>query len=449
MIESPESSSPIVTRSVAAGLRNEFCNIYRLPGWQRVILELLGRLPQGAGRFIISRFQALSGLDPAVVASLTVEDLVQERLRDYAGLEGPFPVVVVGAALGGASAHLALTLGGPFLPQAFVVTLRRGSPDGDVREYFALSAQLALDVSRRNPSLVTIQHYDPVHDGWLTRYVNHLRFKLIDLPGAYEAYINRVLIKGGAIVYLDCGAQWLRYRLGERSYFQVGGWGAIPAREFLEGSARLSQYARSAGLKANKWALPGYPLECGPESEWGCEAGLGQALQVFCQRNGYQFVPISLPEPHDYSRLAYRAAAQGLTQAGLDPEGVVIEMFSQFDATAIQRSRLLPLWLVFNTLDSLQFMKEMRDSFPEEKVVFFSPLATFSLTPDMAPWTDWIHALDGLDWRNIGTRPGYYPADALALLHWGEPLREWVAKNPRSEGYTINVEQLQSLAVKL
>jgi hypothetical protein len=430
-------------------LRNEYCDIYQLPGWQRTILELLGRLPQSVARFVISRFQALGGHDPDEVAALTVEDLVEERLNDYRDLKGQFPVIIAGAALGGASAHLALTLGGPFLPQAFVVTLRQGSPDGDVHQYFERSAQLALDIARRNESLVTIQHFDPVHDGWLTRYVNHLRFKLIDLPAAYETYIQRVLVKGGAVVYMDCGAQWLRYRLGERSYFQVGGWGAIPPQEFLEGSDRLSEYARSAGLKANHWALTGFPLESGPESEWGCEAGLGKALQVFCQKYGYRFVPITLPEPHDYSRLAFCAAAQALAQAGLDPEGVVIEMFSQFDATAVQRSRLLPLWLVFNTKDSLQFMQDMRDSFPNGKRVFFSPLATFSLTPDMAPWNEWIQALDGLDWRNIGTRAGHYPADALALLHWAEPLREWVANNPKSEGFNINVEQLQRLAVKI
>jgi hypothetical protein len=447
VIESPESSSPIVTRSVAAGLHNEYCNIYPLPGWQRIILEILGRLPQEATRIAIHRFEALAGIDPTSVASITVEDLAMERLNDYMGMEGPFPVVVAGSALGGASAHLALMLGGPFLPQAFVVTLRGGAPRGDVKQYLKLSADLALNIARRNPSLVTIQHFDPVHDGWLTRSVNHLRFKLIDLPNSYRTFLKRALAKDGAIVYLDCRAQWLRYRLDERSFFQVGGWGAISAQEYLTGSDRLDLFARSAGLQSHAWALADYPLDRGPESEWGNEAGLGEALQIFCQENGYRFIPISLLEPHDFSRLAFRAAAQTLAQAGLEPEGVVIEMFTQFDATAVQRSNLLPIWLVFNTRDSLLFLEDMRDNFPPGKPVFFSPLATFSLTPDMAPWRDWELALAGLDWRNIGTRPDHYPADALTLIHWADPLREWVAGHPASGRSSLSAEQLQRLAV--
>jgi hypothetical protein len=52
-IESNESSSPIVTRAVAAGLRGDFCDNYEFPG--------LGALPQGVARFAFSRFQCISG----------------------------------------------------------------------------------------------------------------------------------------------------------------------------------------------------------------------------------------------------------------------------------------------------------------------------------------------------------------------------------------------------
>lgn len=48
-IESQESSSPIVTRAVAAGLRGEYTENYQLPGWQKTLLTGVGALPQGAG----------------------------------------------------------------------------------------------------------------------------------------------------------------------------------------------------------------------------------------------------------------------------------------------------------------------------------------------------------------------------------------------------------------
>jgi hypothetical protein len=448
-LESPESSSPIITRAVAAGLVGEYCQNYQFPAWQKLLLNLLGRFPQSLARALIARFQSISGMDPARLDGLTVETLAHERLQDYAGLTGTFPTVTLGAALGGASAHLALALGGPFLPQAFVTTLRGGAPDGDPHTYLNRSLELALKLARTNPGLFTIQHYDPVHDGWLTRHVNHLRFKLLDLPQAYRDFLHRHLEPGGAIVFLNCGARWLRYRLGERSIFQLGGWGDISAQEFISGSPRLQNYALSAGLSQSSWGLTGYSLEEGPESEWGCEPGFGVALQAFCKQNGFRFVEIALPHPHDYSRLAFSVQRALLEEAGLQPQGVLIETFGQFDATTVHKAGLLPLWLVFNTRDSLVFLESMRPQFENYSPVFYSPLITFSLTPDMVPWEGWDQALAGLDWRNIGARPSHYPADALALTNWTEKLRGWAAHHPRPINTYLSPEKLQAIAASL
>jgi hypothetical protein len=60
--ESPESSSPIVTRAVAVGLQNRFTDNYNIPSWQKLVLIAIGNLPPGAARYIISRFQSYSGL---------------------------------------------------------------------------------------------------------------------------------------------------------------------------------------------------------------------------------------------------------------------------------------------------------------------------------------------------------------------------------------------------
>ncbi len=444
-LESAESSSPIVTRAVAAGLRGEYAENYPLPAWQRAALLVLGALPQAAARFALSRFQTLSGLPPERLDGFRIETLIGERLADYDGLPGPFPAVTVGAALGGATAYLSLAAGGPFLPQAFVVSLKGGAPDGDVRRYLRRSLDLARRLAAADPRLFTIQHYDPIHDGWLTRYVNHLRFKLLDLPPAYAAFLRERLEPGGAVIFLEGGAQWLRYRVGERSVFQVGGWGGIPPEEFLEGSERIRAYARRAGLKSSDWKLDEFPLERGPESEWGSEPGLGEALEAFCRAEGFRFVRISLPHPNDFSRLAFAAALRLLEKEGRQPAGTLIEMFSQFDAAAALQTGLLPLWLVFNTQDSLAFLQEMRPRFPDGKPVFFSPLATFSLTPDLVAWEDWQAALDGLAWVNIGARRSHYPADARAIVRWAAPLRDWAARNRRPIRSRLTAEELREL----
>ena len=445
-IEAPESSSPIVTRAVAAGLRSEFCDPYPFPVWQKALLLVLGALPQGVARFVISRFESVTGLFPDVLDSFSMDELVRARLGDYAQLKGHFPVITAGAALSGATTYLSLALGGPFLPQAFVLTFKGGSYDGNVDTYLQRSLESALRIASENPGLITTQHYDPVHDGWMTRFVNHLRFKLLDLPPAYAEFIKSRLEPAGTVVFLEGGASWLRYCLGPRSFFQVGGWGGISAEEFLEGSDRLRVYARHAGLKFTDWRLKDYPLEEGPESEWGSEPGLAEALEAFCRSEGFRFVRVSLPKPNDFSRLAFAAALKLLEKDGRGPAGTLVEMFSQFDATASMQSGLLPLWLIYNTDDSLAYLKEMTVRFPVGKPVFFSPLATFSLPPDRTPFDKWAEALADFDWVNIGARRSHYPADARALVKWAEPLRQWVQENRRPIHTLLSAEELDSLA---
>jgi hypothetical protein len=448
-IESTESSSPIVTRAVAAGLQGKFCDNYEFPGWQKNLLTGLGSLPQGVGRFAISRFQSISGLPPKVLDDFSLDDLIQARLRDYGQLEGKFPALVFGAALGGATTYLSLALGGPFLPQAFVVTLRHGSKTGDVNEYLHRSMDAALRIADENPGLMTIQHYDPVHDGWLTRFVNHLRFKLLELPAAYAEFIKSRLEPGGTVVFLEGGASWLRYRLGPRSVFQVGGWGGISAEEFLADSPALQTYARRAGLKFTDWRLPDYPLERGPESEWGTEVGLADSLEAFCKSEGIRFARIPLAHPNEFSHLALLAAQKLLVKEDRTPEGVSIEMFSQFDASSVYQGGLLPLWLIFNTRDSLEYLKSMRPYFPPGKPVFFSPLSTFSVTPDLVSFRDWESALAEFDWINIGTRKSHYPSDARALVKWVQPLRNWVNEHRQPIRSRLSAEELVILASKM
>jgi hypothetical protein len=427
--ESPESSSPLVSRAVAAGLSRSRFDTYTFASWQRLALRMIAVFPQAFARFAISRFESLNGLDPGRLENLSINTLIESRLQDYNNLSGKYPAVTIGSALGGASAFLSLVVDGPFLPQAFVTTLKGGALDGDVSTYFKRSSALALEIAQKNPQVLTIQHYDPIHDEWMTRRVNHLRIKLLDLPELYADFIRRTVQPGGSVCYLDCQAQWLRFRVGERSVFQVGGWGDISPEEFLDGSPRVEQYARRVGLTKTGWRLPGFPLEKGSESEWGSEPGMAEALEAFCDREGFRFVMISLPAPHSFSMLALQAMLQMLAKDGRQPAGGIIEMFSQFDPSLALQSGLLPLWLVFNTWDSLNFLRDKLPSFPEKKPIFFSPLATFTLTPDIVPWPEWEKCLQGKNWTNIGARHSHYPADTLALLNWSNRLRAWVSQN--------------------
>lgn len=446
LLESQESSSPLITRAVASELQGLAVEPYHFSNIEKIALRIVGKLPQSVAAYLIPRVNPAKALKAEQVKNLKTSDLVDGRLKDYAKLEGRFPTVIVGVGMGGTTAHLSTMLRGPFLPQAFVLTLENGTMLGDVREYFKLSDDLAKTITTHNPELMSIQHYDPVHDGWLVKRVNHLRLKLIDLPHEYKKFIKEKIVSGGDVVFLDGQAKWKRFRTGSKNVFQVGGWGDICAEEFLNGSPRLEKFSKDERLGWSRWFLDSYPVEEGPESEWGCEPGLAEALEAFCKKEGFNFVKISYEDPNDFSRLAFRAKKNLLAQKDISPAGVVVETFSQYDTTLVDRSALLPLWLIFNTFDSLRFLQGMVNEFPKNKPVFFSGLATFSYTPDLVPWNAWEETLGNFQVINIGARKSHYPADAQALLDWKKPLEKWVHQNPLAFDSAMSTEQLRKLS---
>jgi hypothetical protein len=423
--ESAESASPVITRVVAGVLGGRHETVFQFAAWERLGMCLLNLFPPGVAQSVVRWQFNQSALSPERARQLDVNDLVRQRLQDYRELEGRFPVVIVGSALAGAAAHIAAILGGPFLPQPFILGLRGGSPDESVAPHLAQTSSIAEAILERNPSLKAIAHFDPVHDGWLTRTVSHLRLKLIDLPKAYRSFLCRHLTPGGTILYLDCRAEWLQFPLMERFSYQIGGWGGIPAEEYLHGSDRIDQFLKTSGSPhRGGWHVPGIEPVWGSESEWGSEPGLDQALQAFAKEFDYHFQRIQFVHPHEFSRLAFEAHKTLFDQNQRAISGVLIETFTQFDPFIVLQGGLLPLWLVFNTSDCLEFLKNTLKRVPTDVLAYFSGLATLSRTPDMIPWGEWATTLEGRPWVSVGAGPRRYPEDMVALFRWVERIKK-------------------------
>jgi hypothetical protein len=449
ILESAESASPLITRHVAGSLKRQEIDGLSLSQLERFGLRLLQPLPASFARELAAWRVARGAIPPRRLIQIRTEELVSARLDDYAGLAGKYDLIFFGSALGGAAAHLAAVAGGPFLPQPFILGVQGGTKDDRLETYLEHVTPIAETILSENPDLAAIAHFDPVHDGWLTRRLAHLRLKLIDLPSSYKDFILAKLKPGGAIVYLDCSARWLQYRLNDRVSLQVGGWGDIPAQEFLVGSERINSFlSRQGSQHTGGWELRGQSPDWCSESEWGSQPGLDLALESFAGREGFRFERIRFGHPHDFSRLAFLAHRELFLEQGIEARGVLIEMFTQYAPwLAIERG-LLPLWLIFNTHDSLLFLQRERSSFPEDIPVYLSALVTLSRTPDMVEWDEWAVALAGRDWHSVGARREKYPEDLLTLGTWTDRLRNLTSPLDRLPGY-LSLERLLGLTAKL
>ncbi|MGB2894980.1 MAG: hypothetical protein WBB65_02300 [Anaerolineales bacterium] len=448
--ESAESASPVLTRLIAGVLSGQPETVFNFNAFEKIGLALLNRLPVSVARAVVRQQFRWTALPPHKAEKLQVEQLIAARLADYDGVDGQFDAILVGSAMGGATAHLAAVLGAPFLPQPFILGLRGGSPEDEVPPHFALTSRVAERILEMNPEVSAIGHFDPIHDGWLTRVVSHLRLKLIDLPRGYREFLRNKLKPGGTIVYLHCDARWLQYRLGSRQVYQIGGWGGISPQEFIEGSERIDRALAESGSKhRGGWGLPGQEPAEEPESEWGSEPGLDRALEAFALEQGYNFERITFDNPQGFSRLAFLAHEELYRRQGREAGGVVVETFTQYDPQLVLSAGLLPLWLIFNTTDSREFLETQSQFFPRGKPVYFSGLVTLSHTPDMVPWAGWAEVLEGFSWTSIGARPSRYPEDLISLWRWSERLRDLAPPSAGAKSSTLPLSALLDLIPKV
>jgi hypothetical protein len=438
--ESSDSAAPALTRAVAASLTGRAFDPVQTTLWQRGLAAFLERVwPASLPRIV--RWQSRrSALPLSAAARVDLEAMASARIQRYRAAKGPFGCVFVGSALGSA-AYLAAACEAPFLPEPFILGFRGGSPSDDLPAHLARAKEIAGPILASNPDAMLISHFDPVHDGWLTRHLNHLRLKPLRLPGAYRRFLLDRLEPGGTIVHLACEAEWLRYRLGPRHVYQVGGWGDIGPREFLQGSARIDSFLQASGSPhRGGWQVAGVEPSFGPESEWGSEPGFGNALSVFARQHGFTYWPVRWALPHAYSLWALIAFRRWYQRHGEEPMGTFVGAFNQYAPGRVIARRLLPVWLVFNTTDSADFLRHIKSRLKAAPVAF-AALITFSRTPDQVTWEGWRAALSGLHWTSIGARKRWYPEDVTSLWRWPSRLEACfpVCDRPTLPKMTIDI----------
>lgn len=434
-------------RSVAAALRGEFFQPLDMPACVGRLATLLSTLGSRFNTWVVDRSQSMAGIASAVADHITTADLAVHALSYYWGVEGPFDAVLVGAPNGGV-AHLATALHAPFLSQHFLTSFSDHKHADDIQTYAAHGTDLARRILARNPDVAIVNHYDPLHDRFLVRWVNHIRYKLLNLPPAYRAAIHRWLKPGGTIVFIDCRYPWQQYRIGERHTFQVGGLGGVSDEEFMRGRPEIEAMQRQERSPfVGGWRLD-LPLEVQPESEWGTLPELRQACESFARENGYQFLPLVAAHPDEYSVLAYRVHRAALQKEGCQPQAVFVDCFTLVNPVATRLSSLLPLWLPFNCTDSLAFLKRTLSAFPAGRPVLFAPLPNFAPAFDTVSMAAWLEALSGFDVHLLGINPRHYPQDLAGLFRFTPALKNWCERHPAPVQARLTPRELQELAAR-
>ena len=444
LLETTDSSA-VCMRSVAGALRGEFVQPQDMPGWVAALAAVLGPLGRRFNMWVVNRSQSIAGVAPELADRITSSRLAEHALGFYRGVQGQFDAVIVGAPNGGV-AHLANALGAPFLSQHLLTAFRDHKHADDICTYAEHGTTLARRVLSRNPDLAVVNHYDPLHDRFLVRWVNHIRYKLLDLPQAYREAIRTWLKPGGTIVFADCRFPWRQYRVGERHTLQVGGLGGVTDEEFLSGRPEIEAMQRAERSPwTGGWKLD-LPLEVQPESEWGTLPELREACAGFAHQGGYSFVPLTAGHPEEFSLLALHAHQALLRKAGLQAQGILVDCFTHLNPVATRLSSLLPLWLPFNCADSLGFLRRCVEELPQGVPLLFAPVPNFAPAFDTVRLNAWLQVLDGWDVHLMGIDSRLYPEDLGGVFRFAPALKRWCEDHPAPVQARLSPDELRAVA---
>lgn len=301
---------------------------------------------------------AEEGIPPERLGDVRVEELS----RWVAGLypEREYPAAFVGAG-SGAILHLAAALGAPFLPQTFLIPIRRVGPDPDEpRDDLAWGRDHAGPLLLANPDVQLHHVHDPCQDRLEIRRMAHFRVKRLRLGPAYERFLLGSLQPGAAIHIADCRRTWPATRVSERHLFQFGAPGGATASEYFHGSERVAEYLARHESHRKAWDPPPPDGEA-PEAEWGLEPAFGEDVDRFAAAHGFRVRRLVFQEPDDPSPLVADLHRWWYRQRRLRAGRLLVESSLLVDPWWTLRTGSVPFWMLSSVERSAERLERYLD----------------------------------------------------------------------------------------
>ncbi len=365
-------STTVCLRATARYLRGEeFPALGMIPPKLVPIAAQLNRLPKRVRTGIYTQGGANEGISPDSLGDVDVE-----RFRRWVVEQYPtrgYPAVIVGSS-NGAAVHLAALLGIPWLPQTFLVPIRRSMGADEIREDIEWGLEHAPPFLEANPDVSLHQMHDPNQDRLMVRKLAYFRTKIRTLGPAYEEFLRTVLEPGGTIISLECEYEWPAIDLGERHTFQVGGLGGLEPREYYEGSNSVASFLAKQNAGIREWDTPEPDGEV-PESEWGFDPALRGDVERVAEERGYDVRRLAFDDPRDLSPFVADLYRRRYEARGRSVDRLLNQSFALLEPWWTIRTGSVPYWSAFNTESDaahLESYLEETEPYDEIRTTLFS-----------------------------------------------------------------------------
>lgn len=207
-------SSTTLVRATARYLHGEdFPRLGIIPEFLKPLQSAANHLPRWGRQTLYTWSGANEAIAPETLTDVRTEE-IHRWITDQYPQRG-YPAVIVGSA-NGAAVHLAALFGIPWLPQTFLIPVKRSlSPDATKAD-LEWGREPGRALLEANPDLQLHHMHDPNQDRLLVERLAYFRVKSIRLSAAYEQFLETVLAPGGTIFLLECDLSWPTTQVGDR-----------------------------------------------------------------------------------------------------------------------------------------------------------------------------------------------------------------------------------------
>nr|WKN37733.1 hypothetical protein K4G66_03300 [Tunicatimonas sp. TK19036] len=420
-------SASVMVKSLGAFLRgHDFSGVGVMPNSQWAG-DVINALPLSFKKVSYSRSGIFDAIPAKDIPKIDTEELAKWVTQLFP--ERKYPAIMIGSS-NGALTHVAAALQIPWLPQTFLIPVRK--PQNlhidQPKQYMQWGYPYGEELLRLNPGIELHHMTDPNQDRLHLKTMTYFRIKKRRLGVWYEYFLKQNLTPGGTIIVNECTCPWPARALNDRHYFQFGGTGGASPKEYYQGSDRVTDLLRRHKSPYDHWDAP-EPTGEYPEAEWGFAPQLLDDLERFARENGFRVQRIRFSDMHDVSGLTADMYRSWYRQRNMPANRLLVESFALLTPYWTLRTGSVPYWLVFNTDPSADRLEKylQNSDFYDQRYLMLLSHGTEGI--GLTPIERWRMILDSEKNAGefIGTKPKEYPFDFGVYARYNHALQNTVS----------------------